>query len=171
MPPDPTDRIVEQAQALLDETVAILNGETTVGAPASQFLCTARPPIDCEFVAVQLPRMAEDTTSPLNVTSTKRRNDFGNIILITYVLWVIRCGPKLTNKGVPTDAEKTRVSGITMKDGWVIWNGIRIAQDELFDPCLGIYFDGWNSFPEQGGYQGGTFQIRVDLGGYDKEMP
>lgn len=169
--PDPTDRIVEQATALLDEVVAILNAETAEGAPKSQFLCTARPPIDCEFVAVQLPRISEDTTSPLGVTGTKRRDDFGNIILITYVVWVIRCAPMPTRTGAPTDAEKSRISGNTMKDGWVIWNGIRVAQDELFDACLGVYFDGWNSFPEQGGFQGGTFQIRVSLAGYDREQP
>jgi hypothetical protein len=167
-PPDPQDRITLQAQALLDESVDILN-TTPTQAPPSQFLCTARPPIDCEFVAVQMARIAEDNTSPLAVLSTKKRKEFGNIILLTYVIWVIRCAPEPTRKGAPTDAEKTRISGIVMKDGWVLWNGIRIAQNEIFDGCEGIYFDGGTPVAESGGFQGWTFQIRASLPGYDAE--
>lgn len=153
------------AQALLDTTITILD-TTPAGAPESQYLTPAKPAFDCEFVAVQVARLAEDTTAPLNLTQTKRRNVFGNIILATFVIYVVRCAPMMVGSSPPTDAAKTASATTVQEDAWSLWNGIRDQQDELFDNCLGVYFDGGLPIPESGGYVGWTFQIRASIEGY-----
>lgn len=163
---DPLDRLADTAQAVLDASVAILDAETDDGAPTSQFLCTGRPAFDCAFVAVQIPRLAEDSTSPLGLLETKRRNRFGNIILPTFTIYVVRCGPDIKNGLPPSDAAKTANARMVLRDGWVLWNGIRDIQDDLFDDCLGVYFDGGLPIQEQGGYVGWQFQIRAQIEGY-----
>jgi len=150
---------------LLDASVAILD-TTPEGAPHSQFLASGRPAFDCEFVAVQVVRVAEDATSPLSVLETKRRNHFGNIIVVTFVIYVVRCGPSIKQGLPPTDQAKSENAAIVFRDGWVLWNGIRDIQDDLFDGCLGVYFDGGLPIDEQGGYVGWVFQIRASIEGY-----
>ena len=139
---------------------------TTARAPASQFLSPTRPAFDCEFVAVQVARLAEDTTSPLSLTATKKRNHFGNIILATFLIYVVRCAPMMVGANPPTDAAKTASATTVQEDAWAIWNGIRDQQDELFDDCLGVYFDGGTPIQESGGYVGWLFQIRASIEGY-----
>jgi hypothetical protein len=153
------------AQSLLDEVVVIL-GTTTLGAPASQFLTPARPAIDCEFVAVQVSRLSEDATTPQVGTSSKRRNHFGNVIMATFVIYVVRCAPNMQGMSLPTDAAKTASAGEVLEDAWALWNGIRVAQETLFDDCLGVYFDGGVPIQESGGFVGWQFQIRASLEGY-----
>lgn len=164
--PDPYDRLTILAQDLLDETVAILE-TTPSGAPASRFLTPARPAFDCEFVAVQVSRLTEDTTRPLEVTSRKKRKHFGNIILATMLIYVVRCAPMMKGLSAPSDQEKTLSAQQIQEDAWSIWNGVRTAQDDLFDACLGVYFDGGLPIPESGGYVGWQFQIRVSIDGYE----
>jgi hypothetical protein len=165
MPPTTLQQLTTVAQAVLDEAVAIL--DTTVAeAPESQFLTATRPAIDCEFVAVQVSRITEDTTSPLGITETKKRNAFGNIILATFVIWVVRCGPDISGGLPPSDAGKTANATIVQEDAWALWNGFRDAQDVLFDGCLGVYFDGGTPVQESGGFVGWTFQIRASIEGY-----
>jgi hypothetical protein len=161
---EPQERLTLTAQALLDACVLILD-TTAARAPVSQFLTSWRPAFDCEFVAVQIPRIGEDNTSPLQVLETKKRNRFGNLIVATFVIYVVRCGPVL-NGGIPTDAAKTTNAGIVLQDGWVLWNGMRDQQDEIFDDCLGVYFDGGVPLPESGNYVGWQFQIRANIEGY-----
>ena len=165
MPPSPLERLTIYAEALLDASVDILN-TTTALAPTSQFLASGRPAFDCEFVAVQVTRLAEDATSPTSVLSTKKRNHFGNIILATFVIYVVRCGPNISSGLPPNDASKTSNASLVFEDGWAIWNGIRDVQDELFDDCLGIYFDGGLPLPDSGGYVGWQFTIRASIPGY-----
>jgi hypothetical protein len=154
------------AQNLLD-TSAIILDTTPALAPTSQFLSPSRPAIDCEFLAVQITRLAEDTTSPLGLTDMKRRNHFGNIILATFVIYVARCAPEMVGANPPTDAAKTASALTVQEDGWALWNGIREYQDSLFDGCLGVYFDGGIPIQEEGGFMGWQFQIRASVEGYD----
>lgn len=162
---NPLERLTILAQAVLDATVTILNTTASL-APASQFLTPARPAFDCEFVAVWVSRLSEDSTSPLNITSTKKRNIFGNIILATFVIYVVRCAPPPVGNMPPTDAAKTLSAAIVEQDGWALWNGIRDQQDELFDNCLGVYFDGGIPIEERGGFVGWQFQFRASIEGY-----
>lgn len=163
--PLPLERLTIMAQALLDASVTILN-TTPSGAPASQFLTSGRPAFDCEFVGVQIARLGEEPTSPLALLETKKRKDFGNIIVATFVIYVVRCGPEIRNGLPPTDAAKTDNADIVFTDGWALWNGIRDVQDVLWDNCLGVYFDGGVPLPESGNYVGWTFQIRADIEGF-----
>lgn len=159
-------RMTALAHALLDTTVDILN-TTTALAPASQFLTPSRPAFDCEFVAVQISRLAEDATSPTATLDTKRRKHFGNIILATFIIYVVRCAPQITGANPPTDAQKTASAEMVYEDAWYLWNGIRSEQDDLFDGCLGVYFDGGLPIQEQGGFVGWQFQIRASIEGYE----
>lgn len=161
----PYDRLTVLAQAVLDASVLILE-TTPAGAPKSQFLTSWRPAFDCEFVGVQIPRLNEDTTSPLSVLETKKRNRFGNIIVATFVIYVVRCGPNIKSGLPPTDEAKTANAALVFTDGWALWNGIRDVQDTLFDDCLGVYFDGGVPLPESGNYVGWQFQIRANIEGY-----
>ena len=163
---DPYDRLGDTAQALLDASVAILDAQTVDGAPPNQFLTPGRPAFDCEFIAVQIPRLAEDATSPTTILDTKRRNNFGNLIIGTFVIWIVRCGPQIKNGLPPTNEAKTENSMTVFRDAWVLWNGIRDVQDDLFDDCLGVYFDGGLAIQEQGGYVGWQMQIRASIDGY-----
>lgn len=165
MAPTTIDQLNLVATDLLNAVVTILN-TTDALAPNSQFLTPARPAFDCEFVAVQVSRLAEDTTAPLNVTATKKRNVFGNIIIATFVIYVVRCAPMMVGSSPPTDAAKTASAATVHQDGWSLWNGIRDQQDDLFDACLGVYFDGGVPIPEAGGYVGWQFQIRASIEGY-----
>lgn len=160
------DQLTAVAQSLLDTSAIIL--DTTVAmAPASQFLSPSRPAIDCEFLAVQITRLAEDTTSPLTLTAVKRRNHFGNIILATFVIYIVRCAPEIKGVNPPSDAAKTASAAMVQEDAWALWNGIREYQASLFDDCLGVYFDGGVPIQESGGFVGWQFQIRASVEGYD----
>lgn len=163
--PLPLERLTVTAQALLDASVIILD-TTAALAPTSQFLTSGRPAFDCEFVAVQIPRLNEESTSPLSVLDTKRRNRFGNIIIANFIIYVVRCGPEIRNGLPPTDAAKTANAAMVFEDGWALWNGIRDVQDDLFDDCLGVYFDGGTPIAEQGGYVGWQFAIRASIEGF-----
>lgn len=166
MPPDPQDALTTTAQALLDTTVAILNTTPSL-APESQYLTPSQPAFDCEFVAVQVSRLAEEATSPLTpVMATGNRNRLGNVILATYIIYVVRCAPVMDGFNPPTDAAKTASAAQTQRDGWVIWNAIRDQQDTLFDDCIGVHFDGGLPIQEQGAFVGWAFQIRAMIEGY-----
>jgi hypothetical protein len=163
-----SDLLGDQAQALLDTMVSVLDAETDLGAPASQFLTPAAPAFDCEFCAVQATLIAEDFTSPSSILEQKLRGKFGNIIVVSYTMYVVRdCAPVISGGQLPTDAAKTESARIVLKDGYVLWNGIRSAQDTLFDDCLGVYFDGGVPVPERGQFMGWTFQIRASIDGYE----
>jgi len=165
MAPTSIDQLGDVAQSLLDEAVTIL-GTTDAGVPASQFLSPARPAFDCEFVAVQTSFLQEDFTSPLATLETKKRNKFGNIILATFQIYVVRCAPEIQGGNPPSDLAKTNSALMVMQDGWALWNGLRAAQDDLFDPCLGVYFDNGIPIPESGGFLGWIFSIRATIEGY-----
>lgn len=166
MPPDPQDALTIKAQALLDTVVTILNTTPSL-APESQYLTPSQPAFDCEFVAVQVSRLAEEFTSPLTpVMATGNRNRLGNVILASYIVYVVRCAPVMQGMNAPTDAAKTASAHEVQRDGWVIWNGIREAQDELFDDCIGVHFDGGMPIQEMGAFVGWAFQIRAMIEGY-----
>lgn len=165
MPPDPTDRLSDYTQALLDAAVIILD-TTPALAPQSQFICSSMPAIDCEFVAVQAAAVREDATSPMGIEA-KRRVDFGNLILVSYYVYIVRCAPMPSRQGPPTDAEKSANTLTVLKDIWVLWNGIRDMQKDLFDGCLGVYFDGALPIAEEGGFLGWRFGISATIPGYE----
>jgi len=166
MPPDPLDRLTDYAQSLLDAVVIIL-GTTDAGAPASQFLTPAAPAFDCEFVAVQVALLSEESTSPLSpLMATGNRNRFGNIILVSYDVYVVRCGPEIIGGQPPSDAAKTASAALVQQDGWALWNGLREVQDTLFDDCIGAYFDGGAPIEESGGFIGWAFSMRAAIEGY-----
>lgn len=152
------------SQAVLDAVVGILES-TSAGAPASQFVTVARPAFDCEFVAVQLSRLADDATTPGGL-GAKRRNVFGNIPLPTLDIFVVRCTTQVTNGMHPTDAAKTETALMVQEDAWALWNGLRAVQDEIFDGCTGVYFDYGIPIAERGGYVGWTMSIRSPIEGY-----
>lgn len=168
MPPDPQDKLTIVAQTLLDTVVLILNTTSSL-APASQFLTPSQPAFDCEFVAVQVARLNEEVTSPLTpVMATGNRNRFGNVILANYIMYVVRCAPEMDDSGnAPSDADKTNSAYQTQRDGWVIWNGIRSYQDDIFDDCIGVHFDGGVPIQEAGGFVGWAFSIRAAIEGYE----
>lgn len=166
MAPTSPDQLTIVAQAILDTVVTILN-TTDAGAPASQFLTGTRPAFDCEFVAVQAARLGEESTSPLSpIMVTGRRDDFGNVILTTWIIYVVRCAPNMIGTKAPTDAAKTAGASIVQHDAWVLWNAIRADQDDLFDGCIGAHFDGGVPIQEEGGYMGWSMQLRAMIEGY-----
>jgi hypothetical protein len=166
MPPTSIHQLTIVAQAILDSTVTILN-TTTAMAPNSQFLSPSRPAFDCEFVAVQVSRLAEETTSPLTTALVLgNRNRLGNVILATYIIYVVRCAPEMQGSNAPTDAAKTASATTVQEDGWALWNGWRAEQDVIFDDCIGVHFDGGVPIQEGGGYVGWSFQIRAMIEGY-----
>ena len=167
MAPTTLAQLTIVAQAVLDTTVTLLN-TTPALAPTSQFLTPSRPAFDCEFVAVQVGRLGEETTLPLSsVMVTGNRNRFGNVILATYVIYVIRCAPEMQGANPPTDAAKTASAMTVQEDGWVIWNGWREEQEFVFDNCIGVHFDGGTPIQEEGGFVGWQFQMRAMIEGYE----
>lgn len=152
------------SQALLDAVVGILE-TTAAGVPPSQFLTVARPAFDCEFVAVQLSRLTDDSTSPGGLPS-KRRNVFGNVPLPTLDIFVVRCTTPLLNGQLPTDEAKTETALMIQEDAWALWNGLRDMQNELFDGCIGAYFDYGIPIAERGGFVGWQMTIRPAVEGY-----
>lgn len=166
MAPTSIDQLTILANAVLDTTVTILN-TTAAMAPESQFLTPSRPAFDCEFVAVQVARLAEAATSPLTpALAPGNRNRLGNVILASYIIYVVRCAPEMNGNFAPTDAAKTISAAIVQQDGWALWNGWRDQQDEIFDDCAGVYFDGGVPIQEEGGFVGWTFQFRAMIEGY-----
>lgn len=166
MPPTSIDQLTITAQALLDTVVTILNTTPSL-APDSQFLTPSKPAFDCEFVAVQVARLAEAPTSPLTPNlAVGNRNRFGNVIQATYIIYVVRCAPEMEGSRPPSDAAKTASAGVVERDGWALWNGIRDQQDELFDDCIGVMFDGGVPIQEEGAFVGWAFQIRASIEGY-----
>lgn len=164
MAPTSVDQLGLVAENLLAAAETIL-GTTSAGVPAHTFIAAARPTWDCEFLSIQVALLGDDFTSPLEPLQTKLRNHYGELIIATFVTWVVRCGPEI-RKLPPTDEAKTVNSLGVIQDGWALWNGYRSVQDEVFDGCLGVYFDNWVPEPEQGGYVGGTLTIRASVEGY-----
>jgi hypothetical protein len=165
MAPTSINQLGVVAQVVLDTAVTILN-TTDLGAPESQFLTPSRPSFDCEFVAVQTTYLTDDTTSPMGLDS-KKRNKFGNLPMLTFLVYVVRCAPEIVGAKLPSDAAKTQSALDVMQDGWALWNGFRAVQDDIFDGCLGIYFDFGLPIQEQGGYVGWQFEIRASIEGYE----
>lgn len=154
------------AQTLLDQTVLILE-TTSGGVPGSQYLAVAQPAFDCEFVAVQTQFLQDDVTSPLAALDTKKRNKFGELITATFTIYVVRCAPQLQRDGgPPSDTAKTENSLMILEDGWALWNGFRAIQDDVFDGCLGAYFDSGVPVSESGGFIGWVFTMRANIEGY-----
>lgn len=166
MPPTTLSQLTTVAQAILDTAVTILN-TTAAMAPDSQFLSPSAPAFDCEFVAVQVTRLSEENTSPLTPSmATGNRNRFGNVILASYVVYVVRCAPEMQGANPPTDAAKTASATTVQEDGWALWNGFREEQDLLFDDCIGVHFEGGVPIQEQGAYVGWIFAFRAAIEGY-----
>lgn len=166
MPPTDINQLGDVAQELLDTVVTII-ATTDAGVPNSQYLTPSRPAFDCEFIAVQTAYLLEDATSPLAALETKKRNHFGNIIVATFIIYVVRCAPEIVGGNPPSDAAKSASARTVMQDGWALWNGLRSVQDDIFDACLGIYFEAGVPIQEQGGFVGWQFSIRASVEGYE----
>jgi hypothetical protein len=166
MPPTSIHQLTIVAQAVLDTAVTILN-TTTALAPDSQFLSPSAPAFDCEFVAVQVTRLTEESTSPLTpIMATGNRNRLGNVINASYLVYVVRCAPEMQGSNPPTDAAKTASATTVQEDGWALWNGFREQQDVLFDDCIGVQFEGGVPIQEQGAFVGWIFAFRAAIEGY-----
>jgi len=166
MAPTSLAQLTIVAQAVLDSSVAILN-TTTAGAPTSQFLTPSKPAFDCEFVAVQVARLGEEQTSPLTTSMILGNRDrFGNVILATYILYVVRCAVEWDGANPPTDAAKTAGAAQVQEDGWALWNGWRDEQPFIFDDCTGVHFDGGVPIQEEGAFVGWQFILRGMIEGY-----
>ena len=170
MPPTTVTGLYEIAQDVLEVAEEAL-GTTTAGVPARSYVSPAEPAYDCEQLTVHVAGLFEAGTSPQapSLAPGKRRK-LGNVILVTYNVLVLRCGPYPESDGSPPPAaEYELASAKVLEDGWALWNYFHqeINCERLFETCLGAIFDGGLPIREQGGIVGWRFVLRAMLEGME----
>jgi hypothetical protein len=160
--------LTEYAHAVLAVAETAL-ATTTAGVPDRSYVSPAAPVFDCcPMLTVHIPAMAEAGTAPVvPVEAPARRGQYGNIILVTYVVTTLRCAPSIEGNLLPSVVDMEAAAAEVLEDGWAIWNGIRHAVQDgtLFTDCLGVHFDGGRSVSEQGGCVGWQHTIRAQIPG------
>lgn len=143
---------------------------TLQGTPEISQLVPSGPVFDCcPALYVEVPFLREAPTSPLSPPEASAlRSKFGNVILATYVITVVRCAANpTTGRTMPTVTQIEAVAAQVLEDAFALWNGVRHAVEDgtLFDGCLGVHFDGIVPIPEQGGCVGRQMTIRASIPG------
>lgn len=161
--------LTEYAHDVKDVCLLSLAG-TIGGIPETAEVTASAPSYDCcPSLYVHISALREAPTSPLGPPeATAMRTKFGNVILVTYVITVIRCAANPSGvNNLPTSAAIEAVAAEVLEDGWALWNGLRHALEDgtIFDGCLGVHFDGGAPVQEQGGCVGWIFTIRASIPG------
>jgi hypothetical protein len=174
MPASTVTTLTEYANDVLVVAVDALD-TTSAGVPDRAYVDTGPPAWDCcPFLTVYVAALTEAPTSPLGPgMATARRRETGYVIFATYVINAIRCAPPLGNNGLPTVAAKQAVSATVLEDGWALLNHFEHAIDnnEIFERCIGVIFDGGVPISERGGCVGWQFQIRAPIDGIPNPGP
>jgi hypothetical protein len=170
--PSTVETLSDYADQVLTVAFNSLN-TTTAGAPDRVYVAPAPPAFDCcPMLSVVVASLQEDNTSPVVPSPVvARRTHFGNIIIVDYQIWAIRCAPVMDGDNLPTPAQIAASALEVQEDGWALWNGFRhaILNEEIFEHCLGAYFDGGLPIAEQGGCVGWLFSIRASIPGIPLE--
>lgn len=144
-------------------------GTTAAGAPSMTYISPGVPTFDytCDTLAVYVPSLTEESTSPLNPSpSTGWRHRRGRINLAALTVVSARCG--ITNTA-PTAIQLTAAAKKNYEDGWAIWNVVtqQIKAGTLFGgPCSDVHYDGGLSLTPQAGLVLWQMTVRVEIGGY-----
>lgn len=156
----------------LAEAVLAASGEIldTTGNPeiARAFVSHGPPALDCcNQLAVHVAQIGEAATQAGNVLQPGLRHAFARVNLTTLFITVTRCHSVIDEDGVPpSPAELTAAAATLNSDAWALWNGLYRMQDDLFDACDLVFFDGIVPLPPQGGCAGYVMAIRFELPGY-----
>jgi hypothetical protein len=151
--------------AAADEALAT----TEEGAPAMTYISPGVPTYDytCDTLAVYVPSLTEESTSPLNPPpSSGWRHRRGRINLAGLTVVSARCGVVTTT---PTALQITAAAKKNYEDGWAIWNVVtqKIKDGTLFGGgCSDVHFDGGLSLTPQAGLVLWQMTLRVEIGGY-----
>ena len=156
------------AEAVLDASEDILG--TTGNEPIERAFVSHGPPaLDCcNQLAVHVAQIGEAATQAGTVLLPGMRHTFARVNLTALMITVTRCHPTFDEEGrqPPSAAELNEAAAMLNADAWALWNGLYRAQDDLFDACDLVFFDGMNPLPPQGGCAGWVMQIRFELQGY-----
>lgn len=124
---------------------------------------------NCEQLTLYISAINEAPTSPLAPPEESAlRGKFGNVILVSYIIDVVRCSANSESLTMaPSPAALTAVAHIVQDDMFALWNGLRHAHADglIFDRCLGVHFDGITPLRDQGGYCGCELRVRASIPG------
>lgn len=155
--------LTDLAFAFLDVAKASL-ATTAGGTPERSYVAPEPVAFDCcPFLAVTVPRISEEITSPFSPPiATGHRVAYGRINLVTLKVVAVRC----IEDNLDADYIEAVMSEV-LEDGWALWNGIYDAiRDSRFkDQCSDVHFDGARSIRPQGGCVGWELLFRAELGG------
>ena len=162
------DTLGQYAQEVRDVSADVL-ADTDEGVPEIVMITTETPAYDCcPSLQVTVAGLAEAPTSPnVPAEATARRVIIGGLILATYKVTVLRCGPTIPASGLPSVTDVTNVALQTQQDLWTLWNGLRnaVRAEEIFTRCEGVHFDPARPIREQGGCVGWEITIRAKIDG------
>ncbi len=157
----------ELAEDVLDASALIL---ATTGNPEIEraFVSHGAPALDCcNQLAVNVGQIGEAVTQAGSALQPGLRHSFARVNLTTLLITVTRCVPVPDDMGNPPDADDLTASAAMLNaDAWALWNGLYRMQDELFEACDLVFFDGSTPLPPQGACAGWMMQIRFELQGY-----
>lgn len=163
---------IETLSLYADELLTVCENSlflTDAGVPGRVYVSPSAPAFDCEQLTVYISAVNEAPTSPFSPSEeTALRGKFGNLILVSYVVTVIRCSANMGNLSTfPSEANLTRVAHTLQDDAFALWNGLRHAHanGEIFDGCLGLHFDGIVPTRDEGGYVGCEMRVRASIPG------
>ena len=96
------------------------------------------------------------------------RHAFARVNLTALMITVTRCHPTFDEEArqPPSAAELNEAAAMLNADAWALWNGLYRMQDDLFDACDLVFFDGSVPLPPQGACAGWVMAIRFELPGY-----
>jgi hypothetical protein len=169
---------IDTLSAYADDLLVVAENvlvDTDEGTPSLSYVTAAAPAFDCcPALMLHISRLAEAPTSPsAPAEATAKRVTMGSIILVSYEIIIIRCAANPDATGTPNVAEQTAVAHQVQQDGWALWNGLRhaVKNNEIFETCLGVHFDGGLPVREQGACVGWTFTIRASVPGIPNPGP
>lgn len=141
---------------------------TQAGVPERVYVSPAPPAFDCEQLTLFVNGLFEAPTSPLApIEETALRGKFGNVILVSYIIDVVRCSASGTLTAPPAASALTAVAHTVEDDMFSLWNGVRHAHEDgdIFDGCLGVHFDGITPLRDEGGFCGCEMRLRASIPG------
>jgi len=165
------------AVELLDACVESLDTIPTfnpglAGAPERRFVSPGLPVWDCcEMLTVHVDGLSESATSPAGLAQG-RRQVYSRINLVSLVVTMSRCIPVIGGTqldAIPEPDDLQSAAEQLNADGWALWNHLfnMIRNEELFEKCLEIFWDGMRAVVPSGGCAGWTTVFRVQLDGYE----
>jgi hypothetical protein len=170
---DPTD-LMALAEELLAACEDALDTVPTFapaleGAPVRSFVSPGSPAADCcPQLTVHVVGVEEAQTHGGGLAEGRKAAFGGRINHVRLGMTLFRCVDMESQ--LPLQADLELAAEQVNADGWALWNHLynMIRCEQLFEKCLGVFWEGLRSMTPEGGCCGWYLSVRVTLDGYEE---